>query len=367
MPQTFAQYIETCKTQVQKARARSYQGKKLEQVVQMSIPFELLPTTTAPKVTNNKKYKKGILLTHGFLSSPYLMRSLAESFAQVGFLVRAVLLPGHGTYFQDLDNHTWKDWQATVRFGYDTLVQDCEEVYLCGFSIGATLSLILALDELKNKQSPLKKLILLAPCFGITPFAASFPFLVRTKLDRFLPQLFCTQAEQEHLASYKKFSLYSVSQIVLMLRKLRTKLKTYQSQKIPLPIYLTASHEDATVKFAPILAFAKHYLNTHSYVRIYSNNNTTLPKDVPGTLIRANQLNPNILAISHVALPVAPQDKYFGLNGSYYGVLPADTHFGEPRHLNHKIKRLTYNPDYAVLEQQICNWTNENDYHLQQK
>lgn len=353
----FTQYIEEITQNIRAARSRDYQGAKLEQVTRMSAPFEL-------KITPNPK--KGILLTHGFLSSPYIMKSLGEDFAKADFLVRAILLPGHGTYYQDLDNYTWQDWMSAVRFGYDSLTQDCEEIYLCGFSIGATLSLMIALDEINNANSKLKKIILLAPCFGISPFAQSFPLLIKTKLNKFLPQLFCTQAEPEHLGSYKQFSLYSVSQIVLLLKSLNKKLSAYQEHKFPLPTYVAASGEDATVKFAPILNFVNTYLNQNSYFRIYSNKNIALPKTVPSILISAKSFNKNIVAISHVAIPVSPQDAYFGINGSYYGQLPTNTCFGEP-HLTRGIKRLTYNPDYQNLQQQIFTWINENDSHLQQK
>jgi esterase/lipase len=351
MLRTFAQYIEAATKAVRAVRSRFYQGDKLEQVIEMSVPFEQKRTP---------KPKKGVLLVHGFLSSPYLMRSLADDFVKEDFLVRAVLLPGHGTDYQELDHYTWQDWLATVRFGYETLVQECEEIYLCGFSIGATLSLLLVLELLaQGKHHKLKKLILLAPCFGITPFAKIFPFLIKTHLSKILPQLFCTQAETEHLGSYKQFSLYSVSQIVEMLSALKQALLPYRNQHLPLPTYVIAAREDATVKFAPINYFVASYLNEHSFFYVYSNKSLILPKTVPNLLIPSNRLNNNILGMSHVAIPVIGTDSYFGNNGSYYGVLPANTRFGEPLHFKYRIKRLTYNPDYAHLQKHLFTWLGE--------
>ncbi len=346
MSRSFTQYIKDCEQYIRSVRSLSYQGAKLEQAIEMSLPFELKPTSTAP-------YKKGMLMTHGFLSSPYLMRSLAQNFAEANFLVRAVLLPGHGTQYQDLDNYTWKDWLATLKFGYDSLAKDCEEIYLCGFSIGATLSLLFALRTLAQSNCKIKKLILIAPCFGINPIAKTFPFLTRKKLSRFLPKLFCTQAEAEHLGSYTQFSIKSVAQITELIGILKKELKPYQKEQLPLPVLISASHEDATVKFKPINQLVKTYLNQKDYFYIYSNHALKLPTNTPHTIVDIHK--DNILAMSHVALPVAPSDPYFGKDGSYYGKLPKDTQLGEP-HLTHKIKRLTYNPDYQKLKEKILAW-----------
>jgi esterase/lipase len=350
MSATFALYIEDCAKQIRKLRSLEYQGNKLEQVIKMSLPFEL-KTTPYPK--------KGILLSHGFLASPYIMRSLAEDFAQAGFLVRAILLPGHGTNFKELDHYTWQDWLATVRFGYESLSNDCEEIYLCGFSAGATLSLILALELLaNNRASALKKLILIAPCFKLSGITKSFPWLIKNKLTKFLPQLFCTQAEKEHLASYTKFSIKSVGQIIEMLQFLKQQLTPYQKNKFPLPTYVIASHEDATVKFTATMDFVNTYLTKNSYFWIYSTKVITNPIAVPSSLIKAQNLKEHIKAISHVAIPVAPTDLYFGINGGYYGKITTKVNWGEPRFMQ-RLKRLTYNPDYTHLQTHIFSWLQE--------
>lgn len=355
MPKNFAEYIADATLKVRHARSLYYQGDKLEQVIRMSSPFELLPKTDAEGA--HAKYKKGILLTHGFLNTPYFMKSLADDFAKQGYLVRVILLPGHGTDYRDLDSVTWQDWLATVRFGYETLVADCDEVYLAGFSIGATLSLMLTLEMFaKDHASALKKLILLAPCFGISPLTKMFPFLIKTHLSKILPKLFCTQSEKEHLASYKEFSLYSVSQIVMMLRQLKEALLPYQEQRIPLPTFVVASQEDATVKFAPIENFVQNYLNASSFFYVYNNKRLKVSLSVPTYQVSIQTLQPNVLAMSHVGIPVASTDAYFGSEGTYYGKLAEDMCFGEPKHFHRSIKRLMYNPDYLNLKKYLFNW-----------
>ena len=347
----FESYIEKCAAHVRAVRSSYYSGAKLETVIKMSLPFELRPSHPT---------KKGMLLSHGFLTSPYIMRSMAEDFVKQGFLVRAVLLPGHGTHESELNHCTWEDWLASLRFGYQSLAAECEEVYLCGFSIGATLSLLLSLELVAADASvckQLKKIILLAPCFGISPFAATLPWLEKLKLSKFLPELFCTQAEKEHLGSYTQFSSKSVAQIVLMLRSFHKKLQQFSEHYALPPCYVCASYDDATVKFKPILNFAERYLDRNSCLRIYANKALVLPKNLQARLIVPTKLQNNIVSISHVAVPVAPNDAYFGSNGSYYGALAEQTRFGEPTLWQHKnMKRLTFNPDYSELCHDLFNW-----------
>ena len=48
----------------------------------------------------------GALFCHGFTSSPQNMRLLADHLVERGIAVRAPLLPGHGTTWQDLNTRT---------------------------------------------------------------------------------------------------------------------------------------------------------------------------------------------------------------------------------------------------------------------
>ena len=45
----------------------------------------------------------GVLLVHGYTSTPQSMRGWAEHLAAAGYTVRLPRLPGHGTRWQDLN------------------------------------------------------------------------------------------------------------------------------------------------------------------------------------------------------------------------------------------------------------------------
>lgn len=86
----------------------------------------------------------GALVLHGFTGSPVSVRPWAQALADDGLTVRLPLLPGHGTRWQDLNDTRWTDWFATAEAAYEDLAARCDQVFICGLSMGGTLALRLA-------------------------------------------------------------------------------------------------------------------------------------------------------------------------------------------------------------------------------
>ena len=84
------------------------------------------------------------LLIHGFTGSPRSMRPWAEYLAANDLTVRVPLLPGHGTTWQELNRTSWDDWYETVATALAELRSQHERVFVCGLSMGGSLSLRLA-------------------------------------------------------------------------------------------------------------------------------------------------------------------------------------------------------------------------------
>ncbi len=83
----------------------------------------------------------GCLLTHGFTGSPFEMRELGEYLADKGLSVLCKPLPGHGTTPYDMLKTDWHDWYGAIVANLTELSSRCEVVFLCGMSMGGTLSL----------------------------------------------------------------------------------------------------------------------------------------------------------------------------------------------------------------------------------
>ena len=86
----------------------------------------------------------GALFCHGYTSSPQNMRLLADYLAERGIAVRAPLLPGHGTTWQDLNTKTDTDWTGAIEDAFHGVRAECDEVFLVALSFGAALALDLA-------------------------------------------------------------------------------------------------------------------------------------------------------------------------------------------------------------------------------
>lgn len=86
----------------------------------------------------------GALLIHGFTGQPKSMRPWGDYLATQGRTVSIPRLPGHGTAWQDLNLTTWNDWYAEASRSLRELSDTCDQVFVMGLSMGATLTLRLA-------------------------------------------------------------------------------------------------------------------------------------------------------------------------------------------------------------------------------
>ncbi|MCZ2807184.1 alpha/beta fold hydrolase [Modestobacter sp. VKM Ac-2983] len=86
----------------------------------------------------------GVLLCHGFTSTPQSLRLWGEHLAAAGFTVRCPLLPGHGTRWQDANASTEEDWYQELSAALDDLRARCGSVVVAGLSMGGALALRLA-------------------------------------------------------------------------------------------------------------------------------------------------------------------------------------------------------------------------------
>lgn len=86
----------------------------------------------------------GVLLVHGFTSTPWSVRPVAEALAAQGFAVEVPRLPGHGTRWQDLQRTRWQDWVREAAGACARLRHRTRATVAFGQSLGAAIALYLA-------------------------------------------------------------------------------------------------------------------------------------------------------------------------------------------------------------------------------
>jgi len=88
--------------------------------------------------------KVGVLMIHGFTSTPYDFREFAQFMGKKGYSVSVPLLKGHGTSPENLATTNSADWMHSVERAFDKLRKDANQVFVIGSSFGGNLAILLA-------------------------------------------------------------------------------------------------------------------------------------------------------------------------------------------------------------------------------
>jgi carboxylesterase len=101
---------------------------------------------------------RGVLMLHGFGDTPQTLTHLAHRLHDVGWTVRAPLLPGHGRTLPAFARSRAEHWVEFARREYDAMRERCGTVVIVGLSMGGALGAVTA-----AKMPELPALVLLAP------------------------------------------------------------------------------------------------------------------------------------------------------------------------------------------------------------
>tara|TARA_B110000438_G_scaffold300969_1_gene354644 strand:+ start:371 stop:1123 length:753 start_codon:yes stop_codon:yes gene_type:complete len=89
----------------------------------------------------NSNSEYGVYIIHGFSSSTYEIKQLAEFLGKKGFHAVANNLPGHGVTASDCNNIKYHDWFDAVKQDIAKLVSSSKKTYIVGCSMGGSLAL----------------------------------------------------------------------------------------------------------------------------------------------------------------------------------------------------------------------------------
>jgi carboxylesterase len=168
---------------------------------------------------------KGVLLVHGWTSTPYEVRRLGKYLHENGYTVLGIQLTGHGTVPKDLENVVCKQWIQDVQDGFARLKQSCEKVFIAGTSIGANLALISAAEN-KNVAG----IVLMATPYKMRSESLALFFVkLLTKMKqkyrkKFYPPTFGLSTTITRLISYQTYPVSSVIEAFEVVKEAREKL-----------------------------------------------------------------------------------------------------------------------------------------------
>jgi len=333
----FSEYIQHAKDLILQSRP-DLTLSNTEEIINAVAPFEW----------KNNSAENGILLVHGLYDTPFTTHDIGQHFLKKGFLVRGILLPGHGTHPHDLLTVNRQDWLNTVEYGIKSTAQQVENLYLFGYSIGAALSIIS-----QNIADNIRGMILIAP--AIQPKHRKAHILHFHKLFTWISEKskwYVTNKSNSFL-KYADHPYHAGHQAILTMKK---------SKKTPLnkPVLMIASEDDETISSSAAVNYFKNFPNPNNHL-IYYTSNTISYEDKRIEVRSSNYPKENIIDFSHRCLPISPDNYYLGREGEFLDY----THYENGEHKNatdikkgainahnlakHTMQRLSYNPDFEYL------------------
>ena len=306
---TFAEYVQRTRDMLYQFHLRSASAD-LERVVEGNAPFELIPSAvgTAGK---QKTYRRGILLTHGLSDSPYFMKYLAGFFQMNGFRVMAILLPGHGTQPGDLLDVRWQDWSDAVAYGTERLSEEVDEIYLGGYSAGATLSVNQSLYD-----DRVRGLFLFSPAFKISGRAALAN--LHKLYSWLIPSAMWVDIKPDlDIYKYESFPKNAATQMYALTKAVGAKLR---ESGVVIPVFAAASVDDSTVDPLATLHFIDCVRHPSCKLVFYTTNVSIFSSEIAAgkiELVNSKFPEQKILSFAHTSIVISPCDEHYGMKGSY--------------------------------------------------
>lgn len=353
----FSDYIHLNKQLIRETRVDLQE--RADHIVDCNAPFELFP---------EKKAKKGALLIHGLTDSAFILREMGDKLQADGYLVRSILLPGHGTVPGALLHVTLEDWIQAVNYGITSLKKEVEDVFLVGFSTGAALSVYHTLHH----PDDIKGLALLAPAFKINSaidFASNWHTIISDQIKS-VEWLFLS--EENDYTKYHSFAYNAVYQVYRLTLELKKLNETHLLQH---PAFTVLNYNDSVVSSKVALEFFDKNRGAQNQMLCYTDKKLSLNDP---QIEQKSSVYPDwrIKSLSHVGMPLSPNNFHYGIHGDYplasrvmensrctYGEMTRTSYFyygllkkiGLTKNLH---QFLTFNPDFEFMAERLVGFFN---------
>lgn len=352
---SFTDYIADMRNIIAKTRVDLADSTQRDWIIDSNAPFEMRPPTWG------QGPRRGVLLVHGLSGSPFVMRDMGEHFCKQGFLVRGILLPGHGTRSGDLLKVRAEDWQASIRYGIESFQGEVDELYLAGLSLGGVLCLDAALQG--------------APCHGLILLAPSIKIKSRFAKLALLHRYFSWISERaKWLATvsdgaYTKYATLTFNAVAETQKIIQRTMRLAQHKTLNVPLFMALSEDDETIDSKAAMNYFSKLSNSHNQLLFYMKQVRRFID--PRIQARISSFpEQNVIDFSHHCLPVSPENAYYGAQGTYadlvhykfYPKLLQKKGLDQPplkgaitltNLQKYHIQRLSYNPDFVLMMAEI--------------
>ena len=293
---SFVAYQRATRTWLKENRV--FVGNHQQAELSYNTPFEIVPE-------NTDTLTKGIIFVHGLGDSPWSFIDVAQEFADEGYLVRSLLLPGHGSRPADLITIDIADWSNTVKDQVEIMKAEGIAVSLAGFSTGANLVTTYA-----NHDPDIEALYLFSPAFKSD---SSIDFLAPTGA-LFVDWVF--QGDPRNHNNQMKYNAVPLNGFAQYYWSSSKVQKSLANKPFDRPAFLAVTQDDSVVDVEAVLTlFETRFIHESSRLVWFGQE----PDTEDNRVIQLDSLLPSkkISNFSHMSLLYREDNFYYGSNGEY--------------------------------------------------
>ncbi len=245
------------------------------------------------------------MLVHGLGDSPGYFQDLAQELVSQGFLVRTVLLTGHGSKPADLINVEFEQWENLVNHHIKLLEKEVDELWLGGFSTGANLVTSYAFEN----EEEISGLLLFSPGFA-SDERTLLPF---SGIGSFFKTWLFQNDNSQNILRYESLSMNASNLYYQTLKRVE---EGFEKKSFSKPVFITISEDDSVITSKDIVSiFTKNFKNPKSQLVWFGKENgfkdsriTYLPSYIP---------NQKIANFSHLSVLFKKDNFFYGKNSEY--------------------------------------------------
>jgi len=188
-----------------------------------------------------KRGKIGVLMLHGFSSSPAEFRRLAKKLAENNITCYCPLMPGHGTSPERMTMIKWYQWQDFLNNQLKVMEENCNKIFLVGNSLGGNYAINMA-----NKSDKIKGIVLMAtPIYVRGGRFSKMVFAILRSIKLFQKKISPTvdgKTTYDRTYAYDVLPLKSVKEAFKVMKVSQNELKNVKS-----PVLIMQSADDYTL------------------------------------------------------------------------------------------------------------------------
>ena len=271
---------------------RHYLSDDTELEIAINSPFELKPM---------QPNGKAVLLVHGLSDSPYSFIDIGQELVKQGYLVRTLLLPGHGSKAADLMLPVLDDWTGIVKHHTQLLIQRYDEVWLGGYSTGANL---VTIEASENPQ--VAGLLLFSPAFKPDNNLVRLAPIARHFVD------WADEDPEENIAKYDSLPMNGAAVYYQTSSLVREKLA---EQPVDIPVFMAISEGDSVIDtLAALELYQKRFKHSNNQLAWFGE----YQPNVQGLHQFSMRLpEQKISAGSHMSPLYKPENTHYGVSGRF--------------------------------------------------